>query len=88
MVRMRALETGFDLLRATNTGITAVINSEGEVVERAPQFRVATISAEVTPRSGATPYVRLRDWPVLGLVALGLGSLLLSRLRRHHWLGT
>ena len=88
MARMRAIETGRDLLRATNTGITAAINHEGKVLKRAPQFEVATLSAEVTPRTGAPPYVRWRDWPVLGLTALGLGLLLLRRIRRHHRLGT
>ena len=87
MVRMRAIETGRDLLRATNTGITAAVSYEGEVLQRAPQFEVAAISAEVTPRTGATPYVRWRDWPVLGLIALGLGFLLLNRNRRHHRFG-
>ncbi|GAA5173179.1 apolipoprotein N-acyltransferase [Modicisalibacter zincidurans] len=84
MVRMRAIETGRDLLRATNTGVTAAIGHDGKVIKRAPQFEVATLNAEVTPRTGATPYVGWRDWPVLGLIALGLGLLLVSRIRRHH----
>jgi len=88
MVRMRAIETGRDLLRATNTGITAAVSYEGKVLTRAPQFRVATLSAEVTPRAGATPYVRWRDWPVLGVITLGLGLLLLRRIRQYHRLGT
>ncbi|MFN2360774.1 MAG: nitrilase-related carbon-nitrogen hydrolase, partial [Marinobacter sp.] len=87
MVRMRAIETGRDLLRATNTGITAAISYKGRVLKRVPQFKVATLSAEVTPRAGATPYVRWKDWPVLGLIALGLGLLLLRRISRHHWFG-
>ena len=62
--------------------------TRGKVLKRAPQFEVATLSAEVTPRTGAPPYVRWRDWPVLGLTALGLGLLLLRRIRRHHRLGT
>src|SRR3546814_3891710 len=78
---MRAIESGRDLLRATNTGITATVSYEGKVLTRAPQFRVATLSAEVTPRTGATPYVRWRDWPILGVIALGLGLLLLRRFR-------
>jgi|TARA_R100001244_G_scaffold132383_1_gene108625 apolipoprotein N-acyltransferase len=88
MVRMRAIETGRDLLRATNTGITATVSYEGKVLTRAPQFRVATLSAEVTPRTGATPYVRWRDWPILGVIALGLGLLLLRRIRQYHRLDT
>lgn len=79
MVRMRAIETGRDILRATNTGVTGAINHEGDVIARAPQFEVTTLSAEVTPRLGATPYVGWRDWPVLGLTVLSLALLLLRR---------
>jgi len=81
MARMRAIETGRDLLRATNTGVTAVVSHDGKVLKRARQFEVATIDAQVTPRIGTTPYVRWRDWPVLGLITFGLGSLLRRRLR-------
>lgn len=83
MARMRALETGRDLLRATNTGITAVIDHKGRVVARAPQFEVASVVAQATPRNGATPYVRWLDHPVLGLLGLGLAGLILVRRRRH-----
>lgn len=88
IARMRAIETGRDLLRATNTGITAAISYEGKILKRAPQLKVATLSAEVTPRTGATPYVHWRDWPVLGLIVLGLGLLLFRRIRLHHQFGT
>ena len=88
MVRMRAIETGRDLLRATNTGVTAAVSYEGEILARAPQFRVASLSAKVTPRTGATPYVRWQDWPILGAIALVLGLLLLRRIRRYHRLNT
>jgi apolipoprotein N-acyltransferase len=72
MARMRALETGRPLLRATNTGITAFIDHRGEVTARAPLFEAATLGGSVQPRSGATPYVGWRDWPVACLAALGL----------------
>jgi apolipoprotein N-acyltransferase len=70
IARMRALETGRWLLRATNTGITAVIDAGGRVTHRLPQFRRGVLEAEVEPRSGATPYVRWGEWPALGLMAL------------------
>lgn len=83
MARMRALETGRDLLRATNTGITALIDHKGRIVARAPQFETTTLTVEATPRQGATPYVRWLDYPVLGLLAAALlGLLITGRLRR------
>ena len=54
----RALETGRYLLRATNTGVTAVINQRGEVVASAPEFTTAAVTYRVQGYSGATPYVR------------------------------
>lgn len=79
MARMRSLETGRGMLRATNTGITAVLDHKGRVVARAPQFEVATLTAEITPRNGATPYVRWLDKPVLGLLAVLMIGLLAAR---------
>lgn len=81
IARMRAIEMQRPLLRATNTGITAVIGADGRVLERAPQFEVAALTAEITPRQGATPYVRWRDWPVLGLAAFVVALLPLGRGR-------
>lgn len=79
MARMRSLETGRGMLRATNTGITAVLDHHGQILAQAPQFEVATLAAEITPRQGATPYVQWRDKPVLGLLVLVLAGLLLAR---------
>jgi len=80
MARMRAAETGRYLLRATNTGISAIIGPRGEVVVRSPQFETDLLQGLITPRAGATPYVRLGDWLAVGLAALLLiGGLLLRR---------
>ncbi|RMF97059.1 MAG: apolipoprotein N-acyltransferase [Gammaproteobacteria bacterium] len=78
MARMRALEAGRPMLRATNTGITAIIGADGRLQDRLPQFRPGVLHGQVQPRRGATPYVRAGDLPVLGLSLLlvfaGLGS--------------
>lgn len=75
MARMRALEAGRYLLRATNTGITAVIGPKGEVIAQAAPFVQAGLSESVVPLTGATPYVIWRDWPLLlgifGVLAWG-----------------
>ncbi|RTZ77139.1 MAG: apolipoprotein N-acyltransferase [Gammaproteobacteria bacterium] len=75
MARLRALETGRYLLRATNTGISAIIDEQGRVVGRLEQFRKGVVAGKVEPRQGMTPYARWPDWPVvlLALFMLGLG---------------
>ncbi|MBI3068221.1 MAG: apolipoprotein N-acyltransferase [Betaproteobacteria bacterium] len=66
----RALETGRFMLRATNTGMTAVISPRGTVEAVAPEFTAATVTREVRGYSGATPYVRFGNYPALGIAAL------------------
>ncbi len=70
MARMRALETGRFMLRATNTGITAIIGPDGQIRERGPQFETVVLRGEIEPRSGATPYVRWGNWPVVIVAVL------------------
>jgi apolipoprotein N-acyltransferase len=79
IARMRALETGRPLLRATNTGITAIVDHRGKVTAALPQFEADVLTATVQPRGGATPYVRLGNLPVVLAVALILGTGLLRR---------
>ncbi len=68
--QMRALETGRMLLRATTNGISAVIDHKGKVLARSPQFKTYVLTYSVQPRTGATPYVRWGNWPVISLVFL------------------
>ena len=76
IVRMRALEMGRYLARATNTGLSAVIDDRGGIVSRGAQFQAEVIRGEVRPLRGLTPYARFGDLPVvlalLGLLAAGL----------------
>ena len=71
--RMRSLETGRPMLRATNDGVTALIAHDGRLVGQLPQFQPGVLTGVVAPRVGLTPYVRAGNLPVLALVALGLG---------------
>jgi apolipoprotein N-acyltransferase len=65
IARARAAETRRYLLRATNTGITAIIAPDGSLVSRAAQFEVEVLTGRIAPRAGATPYVVWGDWPVV-----------------------
>jgi len=69
MARMRALEAGRPLLRATNTGMTAIIDAKGKITSQAPQFETTAITATIQPRSGATPYVLFGNWAVVMLMS-------------------
>lgn len=75
IARMRALETGRYLMRATNTGISALIDDQGRILDQLPQFVRGGLVGEVEPREGLTPYGRWGNWPVvaLGLLLAGWG---------------
>jgi apolipoprotein N-acyltransferase len=82
MSQMRALETGRMMLRATNTGVTAIIDAKGRVLASLPLFTAGSLSGEIQGYAGSTPYVRWGNVPVLTLWGmLGVG-LLLARIRR------
>jgi apolipoprotein N-acyltransferase len=80
MARARALETGRYLLRATNTGITAIVAPDGAIQSRAPQFEVQVLEGEIFPMKGMTLYARTGDSVVIALVVLVLiGCIVISR---------
>jgi len=56
--RMRALEFQRPMLRATNTGATALIDHRGRVLARLPSFTAAVLDGQVQGRRGLTPYAR------------------------------
>ncbi len=85
IARMRALETGRTMLRATNTGVTAIIDPHGKVVASLPQFTEGILSGEARGYTGASPYVKFGNAPiVLACVVL----LVALAFRRRHSLGS
>ena len=66
---MRALETGRYMLRATNTGVTAVIDTRGQVVQAAAEFTAATVTHTVPGYRGGTLYVLWGNYAALLLAA-------------------
>ena len=78
--QMRALETGRDMMRVTTNGVSALINHQGKIISRSPQFEAHVVTGYVQPRLGATPYVRGGNVFILLIIFTGLiGSLLYTK---------
>jgi apolipoprotein N-acyltransferase len=82
IAQTRALETGRPMLRATNTGVTAIIDARGYVTAAAPEFVATRITGLVRGYEGATPYVRAGNLGFLGVAGVMLLCLALLRRRR------
>ncbi|HTO70631.1 MAG TPA: apolipoprotein N-acyltransferase [Myxococcota bacterium] len=86
IAQLRSAEHGLPMLRDANTGVSALIDASGAIVEETPIFERRVLVAEVTPpRPSATFYTRAGDWPLwLGaawLLAVG-GRAVVGRGRR------
>jgi apolipoprotein N-acyltransferase len=81
LAQSRAIETRRTLLRATNTGVTSVVNAKGEIVQNLPMFTGAVMQADVEILNGETYYVRFGDWFAWTLTAIAAAVLLLALKR-------
>jgi apolipoprotein N-acyltransferase len=79
--RLRAMENGRWFARTANTGISALINPDGEVVARTAQFEQQVLRGQIEPRRGVTPYMRWGDAPLWWGSALTLTGLLFFQHR-------
>ncbi|MBS1140294.1 MAG: Apolipoprotein N-acyltransferase [Proteobacteria bacterium] len=82
IAQMRAAETGRPMLRATNTGMTAILNADGRVQAVLEPFTTGVLIGEVHAYEGLTPYVRFGNWLSLGLMAV-FGLISQMGTRRH-----
>ncbi|MCG6971411.1 MAG: apolipoprotein N-acyltransferase [Gammaproteobacteria bacterium] len=64
--RMRAIETGRPMLRATNNGISALIDDKGRLISVSPQFKQYVLTGEVQPMTGRTPFSLYGNWLMIG----------------------
>lgn len=85
--RLRAVEQGLPLLRAANTGVSAVIDAKGRVLASLPLDEAGAIDALLPAALPPTPYARTGDGPLALLLALALalagpGRFAIDRARR------
>jgi apolipoprotein N-acyltransferase len=83
-VRLRAIEQGLPILRAANTGVSAVIDAKGRVLQRLPLDTEGHIDAIIPGALPATIYSRTGDWPMLLLLLILAAGLFRRRLRQAH----
>ncbi|HLV49226.1 MAG TPA: apolipoprotein N-acyltransferase [Aliidiomarina sp.] len=81
IARMRAVEFGRPMLRSTNNGITAIIDHQGYIMQRLPQFEPAVATANVAIVTGTTWYTRFGSITAWIIATLLLGVSLLRRNR-------
>ncbi|MGC2049506.1 MAG: apolipoprotein N-acyltransferase [Gallionella sp.] len=85
IAQMRALETGRMMLRATNTGVTSIIGTDGKVLQQLPQHRQAVLLGMAQGYTGITPYARWGNAAVMLLIAAMLScAWTLSRFTPGH----
>lgn len=72
--QMRAMETGRPMLRATNTGTTAVIDPKGRILHQLPHYATGTLDALVQGYGGTTPYILFGNSLVVAMALMMLGA--------------
>lgn len=79
----RALELGRYMVRATNTGATAIVSPQGRVVKQAVPNTATVLEGEVQGMAGETPYMKTgSSWPLITLLAAAAALLLRRRAGR------
>ena len=83
IARMRSLELQRPIVRATNTGLSAIMDHRGHVVAALPRLQAGVLEGDVEGRSGNTPFAwwagRFGLLPLWALCALVIGGYGLRR---------
>ncbi|MES2832578.1 MAG: apolipoprotein N-acyltransferase [Pseudomonadota bacterium] len=80
--QMRTLETGRPMLRATNTGATAIIDARGNIEAQLPYYTQGTLAASVQGYQGTTPFIRYGNSAIVAVTVAMLAVAALPALAR------
>ena len=81
--RFRAIEQGVPMIRAANTGISAMIDSAGRVTAKLPLGTAGYLDVAMPAVMAATPYAAIGDFGFLGLlVSISFGYLICRRMKK------
>ncbi len=84
IARTRSLETGRYMVRAANTGVSAVIDAKGQLLAQSGQFVDEVVTAEVWPMRGSTPFIIWGNWAIISILLM-LVLLVSVRSRRVYY---
>ena len=70
IARMRAIETGRYLLRATNIGISGIVNTKGKLIATTAPYTTSVITHKVQPFMGRTPFMIWGHWGIIIVISL------------------
>jgi len=79
--RLRAIEEGLPVLRATPTGISAVIDADGRVLDAIPMHKAGRIDSSVPRARAPTPFARYGNIVPVGLALLLIAGAIAFRRR-------
>jgi apolipoprotein N-acyltransferase len=82
LARLRAVEQGLPVLRAANTGVSAVIDGRGRVLASLPLNEAGALDTALPPALPPTIYARMGDLPVLLLVLMATVAAVATGRRR------
>lgn len=74
LARLRAIEGGRWLVSAANTGPSLAVDARGRLRAQLPSGRSGQVAVEIRRLQGRTPYVLWGEWPLLLLLAVGIGA--------------
>ncbi len=83
--RMRSVETGRMMMRATTNGISAFIDHKGKIVSRSRQFVTTVLTDKVQPRQGTTFYVVAGNYPIVLFSLLIMAWVMFRYYKEQHF---